>query len=191
MHLRTTHVASIVVGVAVIAGASLTLLQDRQTISADKPVGNARLIIANQAARVGDTFDLPIKLVLPADSGGASGADLVITYNPTILAIVDMDSEASGIQVAAGNVFDFVQENRANISAGVINLSMGQQPTNQPVSSVDGFVASVRFKAIAAGQAGVQFAFTPGLLNDTNVIKSSDGRDLLSAVQGAVITVSP
>lgn len=190
MHLRSTHVASIVVGVAVIAGASLTLVQDRQTISADKPVGNARIAVASQAVRVGDVFDVPINLALAENSGGASGVDIVLTYDPTVLEVVDMDPELPGAQVTPGNLFDFVQDNRSNTSAGVINLSMGQQPANPPVSSVNGAIASVRFKAISVGQASVQFAFSAGLLNDTNVIKSSDGRDLLASVQNAVVTVS-
>ena len=66
-----------------------------------------------------------------------------------------------------------------------------QQAGEAPVTTANGTLATLTFKAKAAGTAAVDFAFQEGKLSDTNVIKAgADPRDLLYQVTNATVTVS-
>lgn len=189
MALRKTHIATIVVGVAIVGSAVLALQgQGGTTITADQPVGNARLTMASQVAKVGEEFEVPV--ILHTGEDETSGVDLVISYDPAVLTVVDSAADVDGTQIVDGKLFDFVQANRVSNSAGQIIFSTGQQPVSPPVATSDQAVATIRFKAIAAGESALNFYFKSGSVADTNVIRPVDGRDLLRSVQQAIITVA-
>lgn len=196
MHLRKTHIALLLVVGAIAFGAIMTGT-GRQTntdtstvISADVPVGTARLSFSKPAvtARVGE--EVTIDILVDTGDDRTTGVDLVLTYDPTLLEVVDADSNTAGVQIASTNLFDFVPANEVTIASGKISFSASQQPTSQPVNVAGGKLATVAFKAKAAGQSDLIFDHTPGLLSDTNIIKANDGRDLLSHVLSGKVTVS-
>lgn len=190
MQLRKTHIATMVVGIAVITGAVLTLNEQRNnsSVSADRPVGDARLIMQNQTLRVGTEGFMDIKL--STHGGETSGVDLVLQYDPTLIEIIDADPTIAGTQIVPAQFFDFVQANGVDTRRGVIRYSAGQQPTNLPVAADNQTIATVRFKAKDAGTSAFSFDFVAGSLSDTNVIKADEGRDLLVDVVNAQITVN-
>lgn len=194
MHLRTTHIATMVVGVAVIASTGIVVLQSRSAsnqVEADVPVGTASLSVASQSAKVGEEISLPI--LIDSGSNGAnnqtSGADILISYDPNVLEPVDFDPAQAGIQIEPGKVFELVQANRVDTSLGVIRFSAGQQPVSQPIRVSKQVLASLRFKAKAVGRSFLRFSYSAGALDDSNIIQPSSGRDLLNKVSDGIITV--
>lgn len=192
MQLRSAHIATIVVGLAVIAGAGVALLRPNDdgatTISADQPVGKARLLLESRQVSVGQEFTMDLKLDTAGDE--TVGTDLVLTFDNQLLEVLDSDPAQPGTQLTAGPLFDITPANSANQADGVIVYSGSQQPTNPSVEGINSTVATVRFRAKAAGQAQVRYVFTAGALNDSNVVEA-EGSDLLAGVQNAVVTVGP
>lgn len=191
MQMRKTHIATIVVGIAVVFGAVASIMQNQgeeANVSADQPVGSARLSIANQSLKAGQTADLPI--ILQTNQEVTSGIDIALAYNTNVLEIVDADPAVEGIQIAATDVFDFVQVNRVDPAKGIIRFSAGQRPTSELVEAAEQTVATIKVRAKAAGSSVMNFDFVAGALDDTNVIKAGDGLDLLSSVGEGTITVA-
>lgn len=194
--MKRSYVASLVVVAAVAGGVTLLNLNKQNNGSvvsyADVPVGSARLSFAQAKADVkaGDEFTTDI-LLSTGGSDTTVGTDLVLRYDPAILEVVDADNAAAGTQITAGKLFDFVPYNVTTLATGTISFSASQQPNSKPVSTTDGKLATIRFKAKAAGKTDVAFAFTPGMLDDSNVIKPVDSRDLLSSVGNLTVTVAP
>lgn len=193
MRLRKTHIALLLVGVAVVTSASITLLQNRQsTLTADEPVGTATLKVGSATAKVGEevTVDIALSTGGTAGNNQTSGVDIYLAYDPAILAVVDSDAIAAGSQIQPGELFDFIPANKVNANLGVINFSASQQPTNGYVQADNQVLATIHFKALKDGRSTLKFDFTAGALDDTNVIKPIEGMDLLYRVEDGIITVT-
>lgn len=195
MRLNKISTALLVVGLALIGGVLITGVRERQidagpVISADVPVGTAKLslIPTETTVRVGEDFKVTVKVDTSGSS--SSGIDLVMSVDPTVAEVVDTDPAAEGVQITPGNLFPLVPYNQTNLAAGKIEFSTSQDPTGTPVTTASGEVATITFRAKAAGQTSLQFAFTAGQTNDTNVSQAGDGRDLLSGVGTATVTVT-
>lgn len=195
MQIHKTYIASFVV-LAAIGGAVVYSLVNGDenstiTISADVPVGTASLSVKPnkfENVKVGQTFSVDVMLSTGKDR--TTGVDVALRYDPVVLEVVDADGAAAGTQVTDGKLFDFVPANDVVSAAGQINFSASQQPVSEPKSITDGKLVSVTFKAKTAGSSVIRFDHTPGLLNDSNVIKPDDGRDLLSRVSDGSVTVT-
>lgn len=194
MQLRTTHIATMVVGVAVIASTALVVgqsVRQENGVNADVPVGTASMSVGSKTAKVGDEIALDVTI----DSGSntasnlTSGADISLSYDPAVLEPIDNDSSQTGIQIKPGQVYDFVQANKIDTNLGVISFSAGQQPANSPIRVSKQVLATVRFKAKAAGRTTLRFSYTAGALDDSNIIQPKTGRDLLNNVQDGIVTV--
>lgn len=194
MHLRTAHIATIVVGVALVSATGAALVKNRSAetaVNADAPVGTATLAVESKAVKVGDQFSVNIALSTGSNAGNnqTTGADVVLAYNRDLIEPVDADPAQPGTQIAEGKLFELVQENKVNTNLGEIDFSAGQQPISSPVVTNNGVLATVTFKAKAAGRSPLKFVYTPGAVNDSNVIQPTTGRDLLNHVQDGVVTV--
>jgi hypothetical protein len=192
MQLRTTHIATMVVGVAVIASTAIVVSQSRsKQVSADTPVGTASMKVGSKTAKVGDEIAVDVTIDTGSNEANnkSSGADVMLSYDPSVLEPIDTDSTQPGIQVTAGKVFDFVQANKVDTTLGVISFSAGQQPTSNPIAVSQKVLASIRFKAKAAGRSTLRFSYTAGALDDTNIIQPKTGRDLLNNVEDGIVTV--
>jgi len=194
MHLRTAHIATIVVGSALVIATGFALVTKTRTtsVSADAPVGTASLAVESKSVKVGDQFSVNINLSTGSNAGNneTTGTDVVLAYNRDLLEPVDADPTAPGIQILPGKLFELVQANKANTTLGEIDFSAGQQPTSKGVVATDGLLATVTFKAKAAGRSPLKFIYTAGAVNDSNVIQPTTGRDLLNHVQDGVVTIN-
>jgi len=104
---------------------------------------------------VGDTVTVD---VLVGDVSDLYGAALEISFDPTLLEVVDADAAEPGIQIGEGDcpVPDFVVQNTVDNAAGVINYDViSLNPT--PPCNGGGLVAKITFRALAAGTSPVQF----------------------------------
>jgi hypothetical protein len=195
MNIQKIYIALFLVGLSLMIGAGVVYFNQSRTtdtsaaIYADAPVGTAVLAVTPKESST--TVGQQVQVVVTLDTKGdaTSGVDLVLNYDPKLLEVVDADPAVADVQVAKGPLFDFAPANLVNLSSGKIVFSGSQQPTSAGFTGT-GNVATVNFRAKSAGNATVGFEFTPGSLRDTNVIKKSDGRDLLNETQDATIKIA-
>lgn len=194
MRLRKTHIALLLVGLALFVGAGITVIQERDntSVTADQPVGTASIKVGSTTAKVGETVSVDIILNTGSNpvNNQTLGVDVDLAFDPAVLSVVDADSEADGIQLKPGELFDFIPANRVNNNLGTISFSASQQPTNDPVVADNQVLATIDFKAVKVGRSTLKFDFTAGALDDTNVIKPVEALDLLNRVEDGIITVT-
>ncbi len=195
MTLSKAQIASILVGGAIVIGGIVVALLPKSnsgqtTVSSDVPVGTASLTLspATKSVKVGEQFTLDVMLDTAGDL--SSGVDLSMNYDPKLLDVVDSDAAADGIQIAPATVFDFSPQNLVTLATGHIDFSASQQATSKGVAVTGQKIATITFKTKSAGSATVSFDFTPGSLDDTNVIKIEDARDLLNTIEESTVTIT-
>lgn len=133
---------------------------------------------ATQTLNVGDNFNVDINL----DTQGQTvdGVDVnALRFNPALLQI-------QGSQITPGALMSDTLVNSINNITGVIIFS--QVPTGGTTYTGSGKLATVVFKALAAGTANVTFDYTSGLTTDSNV--ASNGSDILTSVISGNYTIS-
>lgn len=193
---KTYIIAIVLILGAIIGGGAYWYGTTRKTTTAttatyvDVPVGSARLVAksSTQNVKVGD--QVTVDVLLTTGQGETTGVDLAMHFDPNLLEVVDTDAATAGVQVSPTKVFDFAPANEVTQGTGDISLSLSQQPVSKAVSATDEKIASITFKAKAAGKSDIIFNYTPGSLSDTNVIKTGDGRDLLSNIENTTITIT-
>lgn len=133
---------------------------------------------------VGSTF--PVDIVLDTQSQPIDGVDVVLSYNPVLLEVQDANSSASGVQISPGGIMNTVTYNLANAATGEIFFS--KVPTPGTTYNGTGTLATMTFRALAAGTSAVTFRFAPGNTTDSNV--ALNGTDILTAVANGQYTVN-
>src|SRR3989344_1831326 len=125
----------------------------------------------------GDIFSVAI--TLDTKGNAVDGVDIFyLNYNPALLEAQDDDSAVAGTQIGEGSLMSNTLLNSIDTASGKISFS---QVADASVSYTgSSTLATVRFKALAAGTANVTFDFTSGSTADANV--ASDGADILTAV---------
>jgi len=149
------------------------------------PTVNATLALspATSSTVVGSTFKVDI--ILNTNGQVSTETDAVLSYNNQELQVVDSNgSAATQITPNTPNVF-------ATVSANTVNSSMGTITYKATGSYAGtGTLASINFKALkAAAPSKVQFAFTNGQTNDSNVL-ITNGSDILSLASGGDYTIT-
>jgi hypothetical protein len=133
---------------------------------------------SSQNVNVGDMFSVIVNL----DTQGASidGVDLrYLNYNPAILQLQDGNTSASGVQITPGNLMPMTLVNSTNTNLGRITFSQATSGGNNKYKG-SGVLATLTFKALAAGTVNVSFNYTSGNTTDTNV--AAGGADVLTSV---------
>ncbi len=194
MHLRKTHIATLVVGLALIFGVAYTATvkpssNSSQQVAADAPVGTARLTFEPASAPLKVGEEATFKILLDTDGDSTTGVDLALKYNPSLIEVVDANPDVAGTQIGKGELFSLVPLNSVVLATGTINYSAVQQAADEPIVAANQTVAVVTIRAKSAGTANLQFNFTPGASSDTNVA-AIGGRDLLNRVDKATLTIS-
>lgn len=138
-----------------------------------------------KTVEIGDTFTANI--ILDTAGNPVDGVDVYsLHYDPTILSVVDDNSDRPGTQVTPGAIMDINAVNSVDQAKGTIKYSQIAMAGN----SFNGkaVVAAIHFKAIAQGNTYLKFDFKLGNTKDTNVAR--EGRDKLMNVVDAVYTVT-
>lgn len=149
---------------------------------------------STQTVGVGDTFTVNVRL----DTQGSSidGVDLrYLSFNPAILQVVDASASTAGVQIAPGSLMPLTLLN--SVDAGAGRIAFSQVVAGGTKYSGSGTLASITFKALAAGTAAVTFSYTSGNTTDSNI--AAGGSDILNAVingsysvrGGSTITLPP
>ena len=151
------------------------------------PVGyglaqDTMVVIAPQSSEVavGATTTVDIKI---ENAEGLYGAGVHLTFNPSLLEVVDAEPGVSGVQIQAGTFLspDFVGEHAVDQAAGKIDFAIAQAPPHEAVSG-SGVLARVTFKGKVAGTSSINF--TGVLLSDKS------GTEISAGSQGGSIVVT-
>ncbi len=142
--------------------------------------------LSPNAANVDAGNSLSVNIVLDTKGQATYGVDAVLSYNPFLMEVQDANSTAGGVQIAAGTLMPTVTYNAADAAAGRILFS--QVPAPGTAYNGSGVLATVNFRAAAAGSAAVSFAFAPGNRTDSNV--AFNGTDVLASVSNGMYSIS-
>lgn len=127
------------------------------------------------------------QIILDTQGQPIDGVDIrYLNYNSALLEAQDEDLAQAGVQIASGSLMSSTVANSADASTGKIAFS--QITNGNTVFNGSGVLATVRFKALAAGMSNVAFDFVLGNTSDTNV--ASGGTDVLSSVTNGAYQLS-
>jgi hypothetical protein len=87
------------------------------------------------------------------------GFEYEITFDPTVLEVVDAEPAREGIQIQAGDFIspDWELENTVDIDGGTIAYALSQRNPSQPVSG-DGILTVITWRGKAAGTSPITLA---------------------------------
>lgn len=147
---------------------------------------------SSQTVKTGDTFTVTVQL----DTQGSSidGVDIrYLSYNPALMQVQDAVAATPGIQIAPGTLMPSTLLNSVDNASGRIAFS--QVAMGGTKYSGSGRLATITFKALAAGTANLTFGYTSQSTTDSNI--AAAGADILNAVingsyviQGAAVSVT-
>lgn len=139
---------------------------------------------SSTSTTVGSIFS--VNILLDTQGTSTNGVDIRYLNFPTSTLQVQDDGGASGVQITAGALMPQTITNIADNSLGRVEFlqlaSLGSGYNG------NGTLATVRFRALAAGTANVTFNFTSGATTDTNV--DAGGVDILTSVTNGSYTIS-
>lgn len=139
---------------------------------------------STQNVSVGSTFTVNVNL--DTQNTSIDGVDLrYLNYNPSLLQVEDANVSTSGIQIAPGNLMAMTLVNKVDQSLGRITFSQVTGGNTKYRGS--GTLATITFRALAAGTANLTFNYTANNTTDTNV--AANGSDSLTAVVNGSYTI--
>ena len=142
----------------------------------------ARLMLspAQKVVKVGE--ELEVELILDTRGVETSGADVIISYDPTLVEILDGDENpANGIQVRPGLLYQKYPVNEVDIAGGKIGFSGIATPPKTFAGK--GTLAYIKLRTLGAGTAALTIEFTKGATIDSNVVQAESlGKDILDKV---------
>ncbi len=110
------------------------------------------------------------------------GLEIGLQFDPLVIEIQDSDTGQEGAQIQPGDFLspDLIQTNQADNVAGLISYVVTQQAPSPPVSG-DGVIATVNFRAIAAGTTDINFTVVK--------LSTPDGLQISATIEPGRVTV--
>lgn len=129
---------------------------------------------------VGNVFTVDI--ILNTGGDAVSGATAILTYDTTKLQVT------TGSSVTPGTIFTNLLTNTVDASTGTIRVDSGSLGT---AYTGIGTMATISFKALAAGSAAVTFTFNPSSTTNTSLVASAASpTNLLTTVNPGTYTIT-
>ncbi len=134
---------------------------------------------ATATKTVGESFDVDI--ILDTEGEEVSGATAILNYDTTLLEVV-------GSTITAGTILTQVLENRVDPTTGEIRFDAGALGSTY---NSRGTLATITFRAAAAGAAQVDFVFDENSTLDTSQVAAASGpTPLLTEVNNGTYTIN-
>jgi hypothetical protein len=157
-----------------------------------KPGGTVRVGSAT-GVQIDSEVTVPVYLENVTD---LYGAEIVLSFDPSILQVQDDKPGTVGTQITPGNLPDpeqcFVVQNAANNEAGTIAYAVSLLRPSPPATG-DGVLARIRFKAIGTGTSPIRVSRAILVASDACCLEIttedgsvSTGTANVGAVQGVV-----
>ncbi|MBI3109899.1 hypothetical protein HYZ06_02550 [Candidatus Daviesbacteria bacterium] len=133
---------------------------------------NLSLEAVGQDFKVGEVITVNVRV----NTGGhqTDGIDLLLNFDPKIL-------EASAASLIKTTIYPDYPQMRVDAKAGLIQIS-GISGLDGKTFKGAGVFATINFKARAAGDTTLTINFTPGKTDDSNIVESLSGNDILESV---------
>lgn len=163
--------------------ASVGIVPQTNQLAQVSQTASLSLSPSSTSVNVNNTFTVGI--VLNTGGQAAYGVDVnKLHFNPSLFQVVDADSGTAGVQISPGALMALTIVNTVDNTAGTIQFS--QLATPGSTYNGSGTLATVTFRAIAAGTSSATFDFTLGSGTDSNV--AGLGGDLLGSVSSGSYT---
>jgi len=175
--------------VKVLVGATMVLALFalmNPNIDPTKAQATATLVLSPTSNMIGVNQTFQVNINLNTSGAPIDGVDVFsLRYNPSILQVVDSNTNVSGVQIAPGNLLPVTVTNTADNTAGTIQFSQAASGGTNFTGS--GVLATITFRGANGGSSNVTIDFTPGATTDSNI--SFQGADRLGSVTNASFTV--
>lgn len=125
-----------------------------------------------------------IKVTIGLSTGDSvtDGADVVIKYDPKVL-------EATAGAFEKGTIYPEYPNIQIDPKEGMIQLSGISSTKIGSTFGGVGVFGRLSFKAKSAGAATLSVEFAPGATNDSNIIESKSGKDVLESVSNLNLNI--
>jgi len=170
-------------GVAVIAATALFVAMPRHPANAADPV--VRIDPSEASVLIGETVDVTIVI---ADASDLYSASAHLTFDPTLLEVVDADPSRDGVQVFPG-AFPGPSQGPGDITVNIVDNDAGTIDYDftlldpAPAASGSGILARIRFQGKAEGDSTLAIA-------STNLWDSLHGPITVTAEDGLIQVAS-
>lgn len=167
--------------VSAIAGV-LSLLLVASSVSAQEPVV-VRVTPANLSLAVGNTSDIAVEIV---DVEGLYGFDIQLSFDPTVLEVVDADPDRPGTQVSLGRMLEPGMSVRdgADNAAGTIHYAMTQLNPSEAKSGTGNLIV-IKLRGKAAGDSDLTITSVDLARRDASAIEASPQPGAVTVTAGA------
>jgi hypothetical protein len=157
-------------------------------------VATSPLISGAHAPLVATLYLDPLAATVPA--GGSTtveirvdgvsdlyGLQLQVSFDPTLVEVVDADSDTPGTQITPGAcpAADFIVVNEASNGSGLVTYAVTALNPTPPCASA-GLVASIELHTLASGTSALQF--------DDWILATRDGIEIETNAQGGTLVTS-
>jgi len=184
-HGNIKTLTTLIIGTLLTAVIALSvLIGTAAPITAESTV-SLSLAPVEQTVKVGDTFDVAIQ----AESGSLEvvGIDAYLEFDPSKLAVVDMNSTKSGIQITAGDTLTTVIQNSADNTNGYINYSAGVLGADSYPSGTF-TAATIKFEALAETSTATAVEFSTSAKR-TTMVSGESGSVITGSLTNGVYTL--
>jgi hypothetical protein len=191
--LITTGVLTAVVGAEIVWALNVVskpAQQRRQELLNEKeasvPRAGPELLLSPPIAKLKPAENQNVDIILKAAGEPIIGVDLVLKFDPKIIAAVDAVPGQPGIQLAARESKLTVIKNEVDNQNGEVIFSALTAP-GQTISARS-VLATMIIKAKRPGKTKLYFKYKPGFTTDTNATTAASG-DVLDRTLGAEYVV--
>lgn len=138
--------------------------------------GSIKLAVSDNSDVVSIDRQTVVRAIATSGTIPVVGYDIVIVFDPSILAYVSTDHMLPGytgnVRVSPGQL----------VISGVIRQDTASRSLNSDI------IEAIRFQPLKTGKAMLAIVFTPGATNESNLI-SPQSRDILSKVTPLSLTI--
>jgi hypothetical protein len=166
--LGLVALATVLVTIPIVSGAHAPLV--------------ATLYLDPAAAPVPAGGSTPVEIRIDGVSD-LYGLQLQISFDPTLVEVVDADSNTAGTQITPGAcpAADFIVANDAANGSGLITYAVTALNPTPPCAGA-GLVASIEFRSLAGGTSALHF--------DDWILSTRDGVEIATDAQGGTLAAS-
>jgi len=136
-----------------------------------------KVIPAAANINAGETVDVMINVENVAN---LFGVELLVTFDPNLLEVVDANPSKAGVQVAAGDLLSPDFEAANEVTGGQIDYALTQIAPHAPVSG-NGTLIRITFKGKANGASAITLG--------TVLLADQNGSNITSTSQNGTLTV--
>ncbi|MDO8618715.1 MAG: cohesin domain-containing protein [Candidatus Daviesbacteria bacterium] len=161
---------------------SKTSVTNLNATTSAEPTASISLMAPKATISVGetDTVTINVSANTPTD-----GTDIIINFDPKLVEV--MLSNGSPITVSA--MYNQYPNNHLDVAKGVVTISgISSEKTGVLANGIFGTMV---LKAKAVGKTTVSVIYVPGSTNDSNVIETSTGKDVLGTVLNLQLNIAP